>query len=418
MPPELLTRAQVARSGAAIEGVQERDGAIPWTVGGHTDVWNHVEAAMALLVAERHDAVDRAWSWVRRTQRRDGSWPLKTVGGVVEDASGETNMAAYVAVGVWHHWLVRRDESFVATLWPTVRRALDFACSLQLPVRRDRLVAGVVGSRPGRVNRDGLLTGSSSVHHALRAGLTLAEHLDDPQPEWERRPVASATRCASTATGSSTSRRSRWTGTTRCWAARSGGMRAASCIASRWHDFVVPGLGVRCVDTDPWVTGAESCELVLALDALGDRERAERLFADVQHLRDDDGCYWTGYVYPDEVHWPAEHTTFTAAAVVLAHDALTGRHRAQTWSGARGWSPTRSRRAGVRLRVSGRSAGHPDRGGAPGASHVADTSANRSGVQRPQVDARTAAGRRRPGRGRRRGWRAGRPAPRAASSAS
>ena len=37
------------RPGAAIEAVQERDGAIPWTVGGHTDVWNHVEAAMALL---------------------------------------------------------------------------------------------------------------------------------------------------------------------------------------------------------------------------------------------------------------------------------------------------------------------------------------------------------------------------------
>ena len=54
---------------------------------------------MALLVAGRHDAVDRAWAWVRRTQRRDGSWPMKSVGGVVEDASGETNMAAYVAVG-------------------------------------------------------------------------------------------------------------------------------------------------------------------------------------------------------------------------------------------------------------------------------------------------------------------------------
>ena len=38
MGPELLTRAQVARSGAAIQAVQERDGAIPWAVGGHTDV--------------------------------------------------------------------------------------------------------------------------------------------------------------------------------------------------------------------------------------------------------------------------------------------------------------------------------------------------------------------------------------------
>src|SRR5690349_4812372 len=122
MPPEPLTRAQVTQSGAAIEAVQERDGAVPWTAGGHTDVWNHVEAAMALLVAGRHGAAARAWAWVRRTQRHDGSWPLKSVAGVVEDASGETNMAAYVAVGVWHHWLVRRDPGFLDAMWPTVRR--------------------------------------------------------------------------------------------------------------------------------------------------------------------------------------------------------------------------------------------------------------------------------------------------------
>ena len=103
MAGEQLTRAQVSASGVAIESVQEASGAIPWTCGGHADVWNHVEAAMALLVAGELEAVDRAWAWVRRTQRADGSWPLKVVGGAVEDASGETNMAAYVAVGVWHH---------------------------------------------------------------------------------------------------------------------------------------------------------------------------------------------------------------------------------------------------------------------------------------------------------------------------
>ena len=94
---------------------------------------------------------------------------------------------------------------------------------------------------------------------------------------------------------------------------------------SRWHEFVVPGLGVRCVDTDPWVTGAETCELVLALDALGDRERARELFAEAQRLRQSDGGYWTGYVYPRRAcTWPAEHTTYTTASVILAHDALAG----------------------------------------------------------------------------------------------
>ena len=86
---------------------------------------------------------------------------------------------------------------------------------------------------------------------------------------------------------------------------------------------MVPGLGIRCVDTNPWVTGAETCELVLALDVLGDRERALVLLADMQHLRGEDGGYWTGYVFPDDAIWPVEHTTYTSAAVILAVDALS-----------------------------------------------------------------------------------------------
>jgi hypothetical protein len=43
----------------------------------------------------------------------------------------------------------------------------------------------------------------------------------------------------------------------------------------------------------------------------------------MQHLRADDGGYWTGYVYTDGRTWPVERTTYTAAAVVLAVDALS-----------------------------------------------------------------------------------------------
>jgi hypothetical protein len=71
------------------------------------------------------------------------------------------------------------------------------------------------------------------------------------------------------------------------------------------------------------VKGAETCELVLALDALGDRDRALRLLADVQHLRHEDGSYWTGFVFPENVKWPDERTTYTAAAMILAVDALS-----------------------------------------------------------------------------------------------
>jgi hypothetical protein len=72
------------------------------------------------------------------------------------------------------------------------------------------------------------------------------------------------------------------------------------------------------------VTGAETCELALALAAAGQREAAVEQLAAMQHLRDGDGSYWTGLVYADDARWPVERTTWTAAAVVLAADALAG----------------------------------------------------------------------------------------------
>src|SRR5450759_880325 len=98
--------------------------------------------------------------------------------------------------------------------------------------------------------------------------------------------------------------------------------RQRAHLNRRWDDFVVPGLGARCVSDRPWVTVAETCERVLTLDAVGEGPRARVLFDCVQHLRDDDGGFWTGYVWPDRAIWPEERSTWTSAAVVLAADAL------------------------------------------------------------------------------------------------
>jgi hypothetical protein len=318
----MLSTGEVADSAASIVAMQEADGAIPWTTGGHTDVWNHLESAMALTVAGEHEAAERAYAWVLARQRPDGSWPMKYVAGKVVDASGETNMSAYLAVAVWHHWLVRRDPAFVARCWPAVRRALDWVVSRQLPFGGIAWAQERADGRPARTHPDALLAASSSVHHALRAGASLAELVDDAQPEWElaggrlRHAIAVHPDLFLDKSEFSMD----WYYPVLGGAVR--GPDADRLLADRWDDFVVPGLGIRCVSTNPWVTGAETCELVLALEAIGDRERAQRLFADMQHLREPDGRYWTGYVFPDDVNWPVEHTTYTAAAVILAADAL------------------------------------------------------------------------------------------------
>ena len=318
-----LTRAQVEQTAATIAAVQEPSGAIPWSRGEHTDVWNHLESAMALMVGGQPEAAQRAFAWVRDTQRADGSWPMKIVAGEVEDHSGESNMSAYLAVAVWHHWLVARDEAFVRDLWPTVRRALDWVVSLQLPFGGIAWSQEWHDGRPATVNEEALLAGSSSIHHSLRAGVALAELVGEPQPEWELAGgrLGHALREHRDLFLDKSTFSMDWYYPVLGGAVR--GQAAHDLIAERWDTFVEPGLGIRCVSTNPWVTGAETCELVLALEAIGERERALGLLSDMQHLRTDEGSYWTGYVFPDDVNWPHEQTTYTAAAVVLAVDALS-----------------------------------------------------------------------------------------------
>ena len=177
----VLTSEQVAQTASAIAAMQEADGAIPWTTGDEVDVWNHVEAAMALLAGGEADAAHAAYDWCLRSQRADGSWPMRFRDGAVTNAATESNMCAYLAVGVWHHWLICRDRAFVARMWPSVQAGLEVVLGLQLPF------GGIAWARDasGAPVADALLTGSSSIYHSLVAGIAIADLVGEQRPDWE-----------------------------------------------------------------------------------------------------------------------------------------------------------------------------------------------------------------------------------------
>jgi hypothetical protein len=310
----------VRRTVAWVADQQHADGALPWFRGGRLDPWDSVEAAMALDVGGEHARAVAAYRWLAGRQRPDGSWAAEYRAGAESVPAVESNHAGYLAVGLWHSWLVSADEGLVAELWPAVRRGLDLVTRMQLP-------GGAVGwaLRPdGSPDDTALLTGNSSLFQALRCGITLAGLRGEVQPDWELAVTelgdALRTRPAAFADRSRFSMD--W-----YYPVLGGAVTGAAArdrLAAGWDTFVVPGLGVRCVSDRPWVTGAETCELALALAAAGQREAAVEQVAAMQHLRDDEGSYATGLVYADGARWPVEWTTWTAAAVVLAADALSG----------------------------------------------------------------------------------------------
>jgi hypothetical protein len=315
--PGILTAGDILSTGHAIAAAQQPDGAIGWP-DGHVNAWDHVECAMALRVCGLAAQARQAYAWLRQSQRADGSWPRKTVAGAATDVAAESNQAAYVAVGVWHELRVTGDDAFAAAMWPVVARATEFTLGLQTPrgeITWERAADGTPGHHA-------LLAGCSSTHQSLRCAISLAEFLGEPQPEWELAAdkLGHAVACHPEAFADKSRFSMDWYYPILGGPVRGG--QARERLAAGWDTFVVPGMGARCVSDQPWVTGAETCELVLALDAVGDRSRALELFADIQHLRDPAGAYWTGWQLADRAHFPAEQSSWTAAAIVLAADAL------------------------------------------------------------------------------------------------
>lgn len=321
--------SHVRQTGDFIAGHQLPSGQIPWFSGHFADPWDHVEAAMALGVVGRQTESRAAISWLAETQAPDGSWPMETVGDRVTEATIDTNQCAYVAVGLWHDYLLTGDTDHLARHWSMLERAIDLVVSAQLP-------GGAIawGRAPtGEWWDEGLLTGSSCIVLSLASALEIATHLGHDRPAWAAartrliHAVEDEVRVHSPAFMSKPRHSMDWFYPVLGGAV--GGADAHALIDRRWEEFVVPGYGIRCVSDRPWATPAESSELVIALDLLGRRDEALAILDDVEIHRDVDGGYWTGYVWPDTAIWPEEKTTWTAAAVVLATDvmhALTPAH--------------------------------------------------------------------------------------------
>lgn len=321
--PGVLTAEQAAETVAGIAAAQREDGAIPWFTGHHLDPWDHVEAAMALDTAGEHDRAAAAYRWLAAHQLPDGSWYAAYADGDPArpaDRARESNFCAYPAVGVWHHYLATGDDAFVEEMWPMVHRAVAFVLALQQP-------GGQIGWKrepDGTARTDALLTGSASVHQALRCALALAEYREEPQPDWELALgwLGHAVRAHPERFLDKSRYSMDWYYPVLGGAVR--GVAAKERLEEGWDRFVVPGLGVRCVAPNPWVTGGESAELALALWAVGESDRALEILKWIQHLRAEGGMYWTGYVFADEAVWPREQTTWTAASLLLAVAALGG----------------------------------------------------------------------------------------------
>ena len=319
LKPESERAIEIEAPAALIAKTQLPSGEIPWCDGQKTDPWDHVEAAMGLGVAGHREAARKAFEWLAGMQLRDGSWYSAYLQGRPQDRTRDANMAAYVAAGVYHHYLLTGDVGFLSAMWKTVCAAIEFALKLQAPQGEIHWAI----SPQGRVDRMALLTGSSSIFMSIKCALAIACVLGRRRPQWQAalRRLGDAIRFKPHLFNMTKSRFSMdW-----FYPALSGALTGADAehrIERGWRKFVVEGLGVRCVSDQPWVALAETSELALTLAAMGHVETARIVFGWISDRRFEDGSYWSGFTFPDMTIWPEDRLTWTNAGILIAADAI------------------------------------------------------------------------------------------------
>ena len=294
-------------------------GEIPWCQGQKTDPWDHVEAAMGLSIGGYLSQARLAFEWMRHNQNEDGSWFSAYMQGVPEDRTRDANMSSYIAVGVFHHYLITGDFGFLKHMWPTIKAAINFALRLQTA---DGEIYWAISPK-GKVDPMALLTGSSSIYMSLKCALAIAKILGRQEPLWKSalKRLENAIRHKPHLFNVTKSRYSMY------WfypilAGVLTGQEAQARIDKFWKKYIVEERGVRCVHDEPWVTIAESSELTIALAAMGNLELAKIVFSWIVDCRYEDGSYWCGFTCPDIIIWPEDKITWTNAVALMAADAI------------------------------------------------------------------------------------------------
>ena len=225
-------------------------------------------------------------------------------------------------------FLINNNLDFVKTAWPHVKKAIEFSLSLQT---EDGDIRWAAETDTTRVD-DALITGCSSIFKSLNSSLKLAElAIFDPD---SNRYIRKWTAARDKLRDALVHKPYRFD---RNWQPKDNfsmdwyypvltgvleGEAAKNRLDEKWDVFVVDKFGCKCVSDEPWVTVAETAELVMALVKVGRKNQAKEILSWLDKFRDEDGGYWMGYQTEHKMNWPLEKPPWTSGAVILATDAV------------------------------------------------------------------------------------------------
>lgn len=308
--------------GKFLVDVQFLSGAIPSNQDGSHDPWDHLEALMGLTTLGYKTQALKGLNWMVSNQNQDGSWYNLYQDEKPLELNKQTNYAAYVAVAVWHFYLINNDVNFLQEFWEPVKKGILFSLSLQ---HDNGAIAWNIDEFE-KIDEDYLLTGCSSIAKSLECAIAICQALGDQNYESEWRIAHSKLiEALENPSGIFDLKKDRSRFSMDWYYPILGGINSQKRINSLTtkikDSFWIQGLGIKCVSHEPWVTVAETSECSIAYKKIGKDKIALELLHNAISIVDSKGIPYMGWQFHENIYWPDETPSWTSAACILAADA-------------------------------------------------------------------------------------------------
>ena len=308
--------------GKFLDNTQFLSGAIPSNKDGSHDPWDHLESVMGLTTLGYNIQALKGLHWMSANQNEDGSWYNLYQDEEPLELNKQTNHASYIAVAVWHFYLINNDVNFLQEFWEPVKKGILFSLSLQ---HSNGAIAWNIDEFEA-IDEDYLLTGCSSTAKSLECAIAICQALGKQSYESEWR-IAHSKLITALENPSEIfdlkKDRSRFSMDS--YYPILGGINSKKRINSLTtkikDSFWIQDLGIKCVSDEPWVTVAETSECSIAYKKIGEDKIALELLHNAIAIVDGNGIPYMGWQFSENIYWPDETPAWTSAACILAADA-------------------------------------------------------------------------------------------------
>ena len=308
--------------GKFLEKVQLPSGAMPSNQDGSHDPWDHLEAVMGLTTLGYIDQALKGLNWMVTNQNKDGSWYNLYRDEEPLELNKQTNYASYIAVAVWHFYLLTNDINYLRNFWEPVKKGILFSLSLQ---HNNGAIAWNIDESK-KIDEDYLLTGCSSISKSIECAIAICQVLEHQSFELEWREAHSKLITALENPSEIFDLKKDRSRFSMDWyypilGGINSEQRIANLVEKINDSFWIKGLGIKCVADEPWVTVAETSECSIAFKKIGEDKIALELLLNAIAIVDKKGIPYMGWQFHENIYWPEETPSWTSGACILAADA-------------------------------------------------------------------------------------------------